>query len=186
MTAVAVFGFTNVNAQDDKTIGGFAEGDIFIAGSASFSSVSIDGASVDAFSIAPSAGYFIKENIAVGLSISYSDATIDFDGDDIEASTFGGGVFGRYYCNPSSQFSFFGNLGVSYSTTDLGDADLNTFGVGLAPGISYFLSNNFAIEASVGVLGYSSSKIGDDSDSINTFSVGVSSSDLSFGLIYKF
>ena len=166
---VAVFGLTSVNAQDENTTGSFAKGDVFISGTASFSSVSFAGTSADAFTIAPSAGYFINENIALGLSVSYSDATLEFDGDDISVSTFGGGVFGRYYLTPSNQFSFFGNVGIGYSTADMAGVDLNTISAAFAPGISYFVSDCIAIEAAVGVLGYSSSKFdAEGEEAINT------------------
>ncbi len=188
--AIAVLGLTAVNAQEETKTGGFEKGDVFISGTVGFTTTSAGDISSDTFVIAPSAGYFVNENFAVGLSATYSEASVAFDlaedNAEVDAKTFGGGVFGRYYFTPANQFSFFGNLGVAYASTDFVGTDLNTFSVGLAPGINYFLSDCIAIEASVGVLGYSSAKFDvDGAEAVNTFSLSLTSN-VAFGVTYKF
>ncbi|MFT4806242.1 MAG: hypothetical protein ACI9YE_003474, partial [Psychroserpens sp.] len=41
MTAIAVFGLSNVNAQDENTIGGFEKGDVYVSGSVGFSNTKV-------------------------------------------------------------------------------------------------------------------------------------------------
>ncbi|WP_299885694.1 outer membrane beta-barrel protein [uncultured Lacinutrix sp.] len=196
--AIAVLGFTSVNAQEDSSSkGGFEKGDVFISGSVGFGSESQADDKTNGFTIAPRVGFFVSENIAVGAQLSYGSFTDETKVADTtiedKDTTFGAGVFGRYYFTPDSQFSIFGELAAGISSTkneqtgvDV-DAKSNGFNIGIAPGISYFVSNNIALEASFGVLGYSSDKADfDGAEARNNFNFGVNLSDINFGIIYKF
>ncbi|AXO79461.1 porin family protein [Olleya aquimaris] len=189
--AIAVLGFTSVNAQDEMTtVGGFEEGDVFISGSVGFGNESFGDESTNVFSIAPKAGYFLSDNIAAGLKLGYTSFSGDNDGVDfVDASELAIGVFGRYYFTADDQFSLFTELGVDYISNDdkLADAKSDGFDIAFAPGISYFVSDNFAIEATVGVLGYSTEKADfDGAESRNNFDFGVNFADINFGVVYKF
>ena len=94
--------------------------------------------------------------------------------------------FTRYYNKPANQFSLFGQLSVDYLSLNdkISDAKATGFGVTIAPGISYFVSDNFALEATVGLLSYNSVKP-DGGESTNTFDTGLDFSNVSFGLVYK-
>ena len=113
-------------------------------------------------------GYFVTNNIALGVSLGhnhssqdYSDVTVAYER---KTSTFTAGVFGRYYLMPASKFSVFGQLGVNYAaskaTIEQFDSEdkYNTFDVAIAPGINYFVSDHFALEATFGLLSYTTSK----------------------------
>ena len=109
--------------------------------------------------------------------------------DTVDANEFAVGAFGRYYFAPASQFSLFTELGVDYFSGDdkLADVGYDGFDVAFAPGISYFVSKNFAIEATVGVLGYSTTEADfDGAESTDNFNVGLNFEDISFGVVYKF
>ncbi|PKG52791.1 outer membrane beta-barrel protein [Olleya sp. 1-3] len=187
--AIAVLGFTSVNAQEDTTVGGFEKGDVFVSGSVGFSNSSFGDDSSDFFTIAPKAGYFVSENIAAGLKVGYESDTADNGVTDTRDETeFSVGVFGRYYFTPSSQFSLFTELGVDYFSGEnkLSDAEYDGFDIAFAPGISYFVSKNFAIEATVGVLSYETEEYDGASDSQDNFNVGLNFDDIRFGVVYKF
>lgn len=189
IAALAVFGLTGVNAQETTTNGGYAEGDLFISGAVGFDSQSAADAETNSFEIAPRLGYFVSENIAIGIQLGYQKTKSEdaFGTDTEDVSTFTAGAFGRYYFMPTNKFSLFGELGVAYLSTnyDLIDIKGNGFGAALSPGISYFVSNNFALEATFGVLSYASADI-DGGVSANGFSIGLDMNDINFGIVYKF
>ncbi len=188
LAAVAVFTLGFVNAQD----GGFAKGDIFASGSFGYSSQSNGDAKSTAFQITPRIGFFVSDNIVVGARIGYNaqKQEIPFT-DEVKINTFNGGAFGRYYFTPSSKFSIFGELGVDYLSikTEIASIDTTVDGVGIGggPGVSYFISDHFALEAFWGALSYSSTKPDiDGAESTDTFSIGVNLDDINLGLVYKF
>jgi outer membrane protein len=190
--------FAAVNAQETSTEG-FAKGNTFITGAVGFGSTSEGDAKTNAFTISPSVGYFVTPNIAVGARVGL---TTSKDSDKVAGVTleeksnlFTAGLFGRYYWMPASRFSIFAELGADYGTekitteTPVGEFEskYNGFNIGFAPGINYFLSSNFALEAKVGVLGYNSTKPDvDGAESTDKFNIGLNLNDISLGLVYKF
>jgi opacity protein-like surface antigen len=146
------------------------------------------------FTINPKVGFFVTENIAIGGQVGYTSATADvwngFDLVEEKSNMFAVGAFGRYYFTPANDFSLFAELGVDYATgttevdgTETGD--VSGFGIGIAPGISYFIGSNWALEASVGLLGYSTVDFGGD-DNTNSFDLNLNLSNINFGVVYKF
>lgn len=190
LSLTALFAFGLVSAQD--TEGGFANGDLFISGAAGFSNESTGDVKTNGFTVSPRVGYFVSENIAVGVALGYTSTTDKAPGsEDIKNSMFEVGAFGRYYFTPASKFSLFGQLGVAYATNKYEEGDFeaksNGFNIGLAPGINYFVSDHFALEATFGILGYSTSKPdGDGAESTDTFDFGINMSNINFGVVYKF
>lgn len=194
LSAAALFAFGFANAQDATNAGGkgFANGDIFISGAVGINSESTGDIKENAFTIAPSVGFFVSDNIAVGGRIGYTSLKSEEPGvDDITESELAIGAFGRYYATPASDFSLFAELGVEYASAKVeqGPAELtvNGFGVALAPGISYFVGSNWAIEASIAALSYSSVKPDvDGAEATNNFGLNVDFSNIRFGVVYKF
>jgi len=188
--AIAVLGFTSINAQEEATTtGGFSQGDIFLSGSVGFGNSTTGDVKANTFMIAPKAGFFVSDNIAVGAKLGYTSWKGDNDGTDTrDANQLSGGVFGRYYMTPASQFSLFAELGVDYNATDDKLADVKTDGIsaGFAPGISYFVSDKFAIEATFGILGYATEKADfDGAESTDNFNFGLNFSNINFGIVYN-
>lgn len=193
LSLAAMLAFGLANAQETTTDnGGFSQGDVFISGSVGYGSdEDFNGDKVNEFNISPKAGYFVTNNIAVGLSLGYTNSKTEESGEaDTKFNTFEVGAFGRYYFTPASQFSIFGQLGLGYSTSkaEQGDAEtkFNGFNVGLAPGISYFVSKNIALEATFGLLGYQSVKNDDTDAKADSFDLGLDLGDINFGIVYKF
>ena len=187
--ALVAFGFT-ANAQEEQTFG-FAEGDLFISGSVTFSNESTGDVKDNAFEVAPKVGYFLSENIALGAKVGYTTSKTDNGTSDANNDAFAVGAFGRYYFTPASKFSLFGELAADYMSYDNEYGDNagkgDGFGANLGAGLNYFVSSNFSIEAGVGVLGYNTTKPDvDGAESTNTFSVGGDWTNVTFGVNYKF
>jgi len=193
----ALFAFGFANAQDDTTSGGFKNGDAFISGTVSYDSQKTGDLKNTSFNVTPSVGFFVTDNIALGVAVGYTSTENDNAGSgfDTKQNAFTAGVFGRYYFNPASKFNIFGQLDLGYNSTkletysDFGPIEykVDGFGVGLSPGMNYWLSNHFALEATFGILGYASAKPDfPGAESSNVFSIGLNLSDINFGLVYKF
>ncbi len=209
-TAAAIFAFGIANAQDKKesTGEGFAKGNVFIMGSAGFSTESTGDFSNNSFSFSPRVGFFVTNNIAVGLAIGFDGSKQEdivgggFTTTEDTRTDFSIGAFGRYYFNPASKFSVFGELGFNVLSrkdensssnggiTVSSETKSNGFNVAAAPGISYFVSDSFALEAKWGLLQYETTEpdapAGFTAQSTDTFSLGLNFDALSIGLLYKF
>lgn len=194
----AVALFAGMNAQEVETVG-FNMGDTFITGSVGFSNQTTGDIKNNTFTIAPSVGYFVNSNMAIGARVGFTSsndkntvATVETSDKD---NTFAVGAFGRYYWMPASRFSVFGELAANYANTKntLKAGNVSTeskadgFNFAFAPGINYFLSPNFAVEATWGVLNYSSVKPDvDGATATDNFSVGLDLNNIALGLVYKF
>ena len=191
LSVAAVFAFGFANAQETVSEG-FSKGDVFINGALSFGTSKTGDNKTTGFEVAPSVGYFVTENIAVGVRLGFaSDKTEEVGEAELKQTTFNVGAFGRYYFTPASKFSFFGELGVNYGNSKIeqgpGEYKENNFGVQVAPGVSYFLSSNIALEASFGILGFNTVDPDvDGADKRNSFDFGLDTRDIRLGLVYKF
>jgi outer membrane protein len=162
LTVAAVFAFGFANAQEATTDVGFAQGDLFVSGGIGFGSTKQGDAKSSDFNFSPAVGYFISENIALGARLDINSGTEENGGPEIKTSGFGVEAFGRYYFIPASKFSVFGELavGAGSSKREVGNNEtkFKTFGVNAGVGVSYFLSNHWAVEASWAGLGYNTSE----------------------------
>jgi outer membrane protein len=192
LTVAAVFAFGFANAQEATTTdGGFAQGDLFLSGGIGFSSSKTGDVKTNGVNFSPAIGYFISENIALGARLDVDSGKVDNGVAETKTSGFGVEAFGRYYFTPAAKFSVFGELavGVGSSKTEVGNVEnkSKTFGVNAGAGVSYFLSNNWAIEAGWAGLGYNTDDNGGNgAEKTNTFGLNVDLSSINFGLIYKF
>jgi hypothetical protein len=192
LTVAAVFALSFANAQDKKEGSeGFAKGDLYLSGTAGFSSEKTGDSKLDGFSLSPSLGYFLTENIALegGLSIT-SAKDDDGAGNELKANGFGFNAGARYFWTPASKFSLSVGANISYTSTKLdngiGDVTTKEIGLNIPLGMNYFVSNDFALTASWGGFGYSSNDNGGDGAEKTTgFNLGLDLSTINFGLIYK-
>ena len=185
--------FAAVNAQVSTSTEGFAQGSTFITGAVGFASESIAEEKTSGFTIAPSVGYFVTPNIAIGAKLGYTSLKNEEGSYEETTDLLTAGVFGRYYWMPASKFSIFAELGADYRSLTEDDNTIsneyksNGFAIQLAPGVNYFLNNNFALEAKVGVLGYSSDKPDyTGAEATDNFNIGLNLNDITLGLVYKF
>jgi len=193
LTVAAVFALTFANAQDAKesTGGpGFAKGDLYLTGTAGFSSEKTGDEKTDGFTLSPGLGYFVTENIALEGQINFDSAKFDDGTGEVKSNGFGLAAGARYFWTPASQFSVSLGANVSYMSTKIESGGSETtekeIGLNIPLGLNYFVSNNFAITSQWGGFGYSSNDNGGDGAEKTTgFNLGLDLSSISFGLLYK-
>ena len=166
------------------------------------------------FSFSPTVGYFVADNLEVGISLGYTayrrPYTTNTSSANVRAeldptTTLGIGAFGRYYQMFTEQFGVTGALGVGYQSTKRneysGSNILEYKGSGyyanITPAIVFFPIPKLGLSASMGSLGYSqfnydyptgpnvTAPSGYDSKS-NTFGASFGLSQLQFGGTYYF
>ena len=138
-------------------------------------------------------GYFISEHIALQGGLTFSKSKAENNQSLTSDQTSLGGVLGgTYFFTPEKQFSFTTGLRFSYERTVFHRTSLNneiksnSFGVMLSPGMNYFLSKKFALNANLGFLSYNShSNNLPNSDDSNVFNLALNFSNINFGLTYK-
>lgn len=181
LAAIAVMTFGFANAQTS----GYSKGDAFISGAFNVGSQKKGDAKANEFTIEPKVGYFVTENIAIGAKLGFGSTKIGED----KTNSFTAGAFGRYYFTPASQFSVYGQAGLDFTNSKIkpGDYKENEIGANVGLGLSYFLSNHFAIEATWLGLGYSvNNNGGHGAEKSNNFNFGTDLRAVSFGVVYKF
>jgi len=192
---IALFAFGLLSAQEEPSTSGFKSGDVFASGTVSFSSQKNGDAKINQFAVAPAVGYFVSDNMAIGIALGYTSR--DYKPSDEKYTSLQAGIFGRYYFNPANKFTIYGQLNAAYVTSKreqnfgsgITEYKENGFAVAAGPGFNYWLSNHLALEANFGVIGYSSTKPDDSSanpESTNTFNIGLDLANINFGLVYKF
>lgn len=198
LSALAFFAFNSIIAQETPGISGFSAGDIFLSGSVSYHSSKTGDIKADGYAVSPKAGYFMTNNLVAGLRAGYaaSEQTIADPTSgaliNLDVTSYELGLFGRYYFTPARRLSFFGELSLGYAATKTEQAEGNverentSARAGLSPGISFFVSEHIALEATYGFLGYNQLNPDGPADNTDTFTVGTSLSNLNFGIVYKF
>lgn len=143
--------------------------------------------SMQTWGVAPFASYFLFDNFSIGARFDYSRTSLGLQNAGISISeislsmsdfyylkqSYTGAITGRYYIPiaNSKRFGMFaevralGGYGQS-ETYNLEDGnkfgtyqDIYNFELGLVPGISVFVTNELAVEFSVGVLGLNYQKV---------------------------
>ena len=139
-----------------QTVG---QGAWMLGGDAGFTSQKIkdvDGSTTTLF-LNPNIGYFIADDLAIGLGIGFTSISDD----DVDVSLFGLGPFVRYYFVDN----IFAQAGVNLG---LGDDEFTEFQVGV--GYSWFLSDGVAIEP---MLFYNSHSVDDPGFDFSTFGLSI-------------
>jgi|TARA_B110000902_G_scaffold145585_1_gene167889 hypothetical protein len=102
--------------------------------------------SVTEFSI--NGGYFIIDNLAIGLGINYTSSKVELEGaDDSESSLLTYGLLVRYYVGESG---LWGEGSYLIGTQDDGADDIDISGIGIDVGYAWYLSDNISINPSLG------------------------------------
>ncbi|MDR0294760.1 MAG: porin family protein [Prevotellaceae bacterium] len=135
------------------------------------------------FGIAPEFGYFITERFAVGLGAGFNYKS-DKVGDNSTGTTIWGvSPYARFYPIKAERFGLYLQAGVSFLSSKHENASKasNMFYAGIRPGVSYNLSDSFAIHATFGDLGFWDLP-GDQS----IFGLNLNTSTLLFGITIAF
>jgi hypothetical protein len=122
------------------------------------------------FNMTPRIGWFISNNLVIGLSPRYSSSfhkTTSNNAGNTTSTGYSIAPFVRYY-KPLNEkwaiFAEFDGIGLNFSSSKYeGDNDPNvienssqgySLGIFVKPGVTYFISPKVGIEASLGSLGY--------------------------------
>lgn len=142
----------------------------------------------------PNFGYFVSDNLAVGLSLSISNSTFDTGASSTDRNSFGIGPFVRYYKFTSSeQFAFFGQADLMFvfgkeDDTPGGETNNRAISFGVSPGFAYFFNEHWAFD--IWFLGIRYESYDDNTDvddnSSNSFRFGVQSLSPNIGVRYHF
>ena len=113
------------------------------------------------------AGYFVGENFALGLNVGYemreSNAFISSFPDPIEQTTktslFTVGPFARYYHMFDDRAGLFGELNAAFgfgerTVQEEPNVEISRLEAALRPGLTFFISDKWAVEGKFGYLGY--------------------------------
>jgi hypothetical protein len=147
------------------------------------------------FNFSPSVGYFVIDNLMVGLNLSIVNGKEDdgFGGDDKYSALFFG-PFARYYKFTSNeQFAFFAETGLLFGTyKDKPDGQDETkasaFNFYISPGFAYFFNEHWVVDLSFQAISFSSfdpDKDADD-DKSTEFNFGFQTFNPSIGIRYNF
>ncbi|HWK58326.1 MAG TPA: outer membrane beta-barrel protein [Parapedobacter sp.] len=187
LTAAAAVTFA-ANAQTEK-------GKTILGGTVSYdySNVKDVDGSEQSFSIIPSVGVFVSDNVAVGLGIGYAWGQEDNGVDKVKVGEFSAAPYARLY-KGDGDFKFFGQLSVpmGWGTSKQNDDKLfssERYGVELAPGFAYFPTDKIGIEFSVKGLYYQNTTLkpeSGDNDSSNSFGLDASSFAPRIGIQFYF
>lgn len=161
------------------------------------------------YDFSPEVGYFLSENLALGLGFSIgNDKTTTpittTTNSEYSVTDWSIRPFARYYAMKSGSFSVFGegalNIGGTSSQTTSGSTTTDglsrsTFGISIQPGISYDLSDKVSLIAKVGGIYYNANgtsiTTGTGANAVKTetsspvFGLGLRLSTISFGAIVK-
>ncbi|TYR36486.1 porin family protein [Sphingobacterium phlebotomi] len=192
LAAVAALTFAS-QAQTEK-------GKFVVGGGLGFDTESVKDTDVkyNSFNIMPSAGYFVSDNIAVGVGLGYQWNKSEYDAEasitEQAKSSFTVAPFGRWY-SANGPVRFFGQLSVPMSwgnqkVNDEKTADISNYGVELAPGIAYFPTSKIGLEFKVRGLYYNartSDPVGDaPKTTVNTFGLNANSLAPTVGVQFYF
>ena len=169
MTIAAAFVATAMNAQG------------YIGGSLGFQTSSYDGESTTTWSIMPEVGYNLSDNWAIGVAVGYGQSGKD----ENKIKKFTVSPYARLTVAKLSMVNVFIDGGVGYTNTDYAGDKLNTFAVGLKPGVAVNLNDKLSFVAHFGFLGYQNDKWKDADKSTNTFGLDIDNN-VNFGLYLNF
>ena len=175
MTLAAVAVAATMNAQ------------VYLGGGIGFQTSSYDGNSDTYFTIMPEIGYNLDENWAVGMTVGYGENKLKIKGAGTsKVKSFMIAPYARYTFAKFDKVNLFVDGTVGYKHENEDGTKINTFGIGLKPGVAVNLNDKLSFVAHVGFLGYENEKVKGDSKSTNSFGLDLSGNNLSFGVYYNF
>jgi hypothetical protein len=110
------------------------------------------------FTLSPSAGFTVRDNQVLGVSLLYGHGTTRRSDVRLTNNVYGGGLFYRRYLPIGKSFYFFGNGDARYSYSQnksSPDAPFSSSGkektgsINLYPGITYAVSKRFHLEVAM-------------------------------------
>lgn len=199
LVMLAVGGMLTAGAQN-------VAGPIWIGGNAGFNSSSpADDISSTNINIGPQVGYMLNERLGVGitLDLSFSNMTDNTNANnEVKMSTnqMTFSPFARYYFPITDNFAFFGQaqIDIAMGSSKTEDQTLGTtsegsisgFGIGVMPGVEYWFTPAWSMNATLGGIGYGSltttNKLNDTESKSSSFGLSGNFWNMGLGLYYHF
>ena len=137
------------------------QGNILIGADLTNINLSLDKGGNFSFRINPKIAWFIRDNVAVGGYVLAGLSTAKGAGTNVQ---YGIGALSRYYLGGGetetlirhSRIFFEGNIGIEGDNPAVGD-NTNGLGLGIGPGLAYFITPNIGLEALLkynGIVGF--------------------------------
>jgi opacity protein-like surface antigen len=183
---LSVLSFT-LNSQEKEKLSDIPKGYQFVKASINFSNASSGDYSAAQFSILPVYGIFIAKNISVAFGVGYSSNTVKTNNTTtMDVSGFNLIGLSRQYKHITKPFYLFLQEDIYYGSNKDGILDISSkgFGIGISPGLNYFLTNNLSIDVTLGRLGYDTSKK-EGGKSLDTFGLKFDMFNVGFGFLYS-
>ena len=185
----------------------FAQAQLFVGGSAGFTNTKdhmgddhgIDAKKVTTISVLPTVGYMFADNMGVGVDFGMNYTKKEPKGTqqdpnpaDIKTTEWVVSPFFRYVFAEVDNFTFYGDLKADLKFGKIkqdghDDVKTSTVGFGVVPGMSYSLTDNISMVASLNILrlGYTQTKYGDNKQ--KEFGFGVNeNTPINLGFVYTF
>lgn len=151
---------------------------MWVGGSLGYENNSGGDYDANSFTIAPEFGYSLSDKWDIGLDLSYTSGKNDVDVywgisdvyESYERSTYGIAPFARYHIGKVAGVDVMLKGSLFYNSTTIkdfdpadGDATVNSYGIAIAPVISYSINEKWSIGATLDFLslGYSHSSSSD-------------------------
>ena len=142
----------------------------------------------------PSAGYFVADNLMVGLHLGLSSSKTKQGNSETKSSEFAVGPFARYYMFTSNdKFAFTGETGLlfgstKYTPTTGNESKGSSIYFYISPGFTYFLSDHWGLDFQLQGISFTSSDPNKDTDNDknNSFTIGAEFFNPSLGFRYYF
>ena len=180
MTLAAVCVAATMNAQ------------VYVGGGLGLASTSQDGNTNTKLKLMPEIGYNINDSWAIGVAFGYAENEQKVKAGNLTVSAkdkvFQINPYARYTFAKFDKVNLFLDGGLDYIHEDPAAGNkVNTFGLGIKPGIAVNLNDKLSFVAHAGFLGWQSEKEDvDGAKAANTFGFDLDGSNLSFGVYYNF
>lgn len=160
LLSLAILVLTGIGAAQAQ----IQKGNVLVGGDLAGLSLGLNSAKAFNVNLTPKAAWFIRDNVAIGAYVNFNLYTAKgYGGSDVG---YGVGGLGRYYVSdPSinilkhSRFFVEANVGIEGSNPASGGST-NGLGLGVGPGIAYFITPNIGLETLLkynGIVGFGSS-----------------------------
>ena len=152
---------------------------IYAGGSLIFESTSDE----TAIAIVPEVGYKLSNKWGIGAKFGYGKE----GSGDSKYTVFSFKPYLRQNMYAIGQVGVFLDYHILYQNEGQKDNKTNTFGIGVAPGLSLNLNSRLSVVSTIGFLGYTSSKLDvEGAEAVNKFILRARSEDIQLGIFYNF
>ncbi len=190
---------TTTYAQEEtqeETEYGFNKGDFFVAGALEYGGfISNQTTGDNSLSLAPSIGYFISENISLGIQSEF----LVIKPDDFSLNSTSVGINGRYHFMPKQRFNVFGELALDYTHQNRDsffrgfNEEIKSISATGSIGMNFFITKNIALFTKFDLIEFSNSQyesndifFSERNSKINQNSIKIGPENLNLGVMFKF